>query len=139
MILASNPQAAINFSIDAGLGKTWHKIKGHNNFNEVCHNLHKYREKASNSDQITLKFIILPGTNDNQVEFDAVIALMHSLGVKLMWISRDGRFKYNASNEYQQRLINAAKKFHSMLCDKNMSADLTDFSHEEKKLITLPS
>ncbi len=106
--LAANPSSLINLSIDAGTRETWFKIKGRDNFPVVKENLARYRRAGNNFGQITLKYIILPGINDNRADYEALSILMKDLGVRELLISRDIKYLYNAPSEYTEKLIRAA-------------------------------
>lgn len=92
-ILEGNPQSSINLSIDAGTSETWYKVKGVDNFDTVVDNLVKYSQRSIRPEQITLKYIILPGINDNLNDYQAVIEIMKRLKIKKLIISRDNRFR----------------------------------------------
>ncbi|HAU86732.1 MAG TPA: hypothetical protein DCW90_14945 [Lachnospiraceae bacterium] len=93
-ILERNPKAVINLSIDAGTVETWFKVKGVNNFDTVLQNLNRYSSKCSNPEQITLKYIVLPGVNDNLEDYQALAQIMKSLHIKELIISRDNRLRF---------------------------------------------
>ena len=102
--LASNPNSCIHLSIDSGTPKTWKKIKGANNFNTVLDNLRKYSESCIVPGQILLKYIILPGINDNSEDYIAVVEIMKSLKVNYITVSCDIRGK-NLRNEKQSKAL----------------------------------
>ena len=93
--LGKNPRSEINLSIDSGTAKTWYKVKGVNNFNTVIDNLNKYSANSARPGQITLKYIVLPGINDNLADYQGVIEIMKVLKAEQLQISRDSRFKYS--------------------------------------------
>jgi wyosine [tRNA(Phe)-imidazoG37] synthetase (radical SAM superfamily) len=92
-ILGANPRSSINLSIDAGTSETWYKVKGVDNFDTVMDNLAKYSASCIRLEQITLKYIILPGINDNLEDYRAVIEIMKQLKIEKLIISRDNRFR----------------------------------------------
>ncbi len=89
--LHDNPMASINISIDSGTAETWHKVKGVNNFNRVIENLMMYRKFANHAEQITIKYIILPGINDSDNDFISCVQILKNLGVSALKLSRDAR------------------------------------------------
>jgi wyosine [tRNA(Phe)-imidazoG37] synthetase (radical SAM superfamily) len=110
-ILGTNSRAFINLSIDAGTAETWRKVKGVDNFNKVIDNLIKYSSSSICPEQITLKYIILMGINDNLEDYLGVIEIMKKLKIKKLIISRDNRFRIEKliiSREY--RLSNERHK-----------------------------
>ena len=63
----------LNCSLDAGTPETFAKIKGVDCFWDVVDNLRKY--SASSRDRMRLKYIILPGINDNDADMDGFISI----------------------------------------------------------------
>ncbi len=100
--LSANPNSAINLSIDAGTPQTWLKVKGVNNFEDIAINLVKYFNASARPGQITLKYIVLPGINDNIQDYLSVIELMKILKVKHLTIARDTSIKYSIIRSSQK-------------------------------------
>lgn len=94
-ILETNPLSSINFSIDSGTAKTWKIVKGVDNFSVVLSNLKEYR-KVSNSNQIQLKYILLPGMNTSLKDFTGIIRIMKDLGITNLIISHDFAISSNS-------------------------------------------
>jgi len=90
--LHANPCSELTFSIDAGTSKTWHKIKGVDNFAVVKENVIKYVESSKNpAGQIFLKYLILPGVNDDIKNFSKFVEFAKILKLKMIGIARDIR------------------------------------------------
>ena len=70
-LLKSN-QAKIQVSMDAGLRDTFAKVKGLDFWDKVSANLRKYAEHCL-PNQIELKFILMPGVNDNDLDIDGFL------------------------------------------------------------------
>lgn len=133
--LKANPNSSINLSIDAGTPNTWLKIKGVNNFEAVMMNLVNYHNNSSRPGQITLKYIILPGINDNVEDYNSVIEIMKILECKHLTLSRDTSKKYSINEEDEQKLIQAAGQFLLLLSKNNMSVDMFTYTPEEREKI----
>jgi hypothetical protein len=103
--LSTIRNSALNLSIDAGTPETWRKVKGISNYNEVVDNLKQYHKAG----KITLKYIILPGINDNIDDYTGVSELMLALDVPMLEISKD------ISKPIDDAHINAHKKLTSVL------------------------
>ena len=89
-ILHDNPGAFYNTSIDCGTAETWKKIKQVDNFEKVVSNLHQYAACCHDvATQLTLKYIVLPGINDNEKDYRGVFSLMRQIGAKVLVISRE--------------------------------------------------
>jgi len=97
--LSENPRSLMELSIDAGTPESWRKVKGFNNFDTIKENLQKYRNNCISSEQITLKYVMLPDINDNKEDFDSLIEIMQSLDVTHLRISRDHLRRYSKTDD----------------------------------------
>ena len=131
--LATNPMSSINLSIDSGTRDTWRRVKGVDNFGSVVENLAKYRESSARAGQITLKYIVLPGVNDGQADYEAVVGLMKALGTNHLTLARDARTKYNDCGEEQDRLVASAGRLVALLRTSGLTCDMFTFSPAEKE------
>jgi hypothetical protein len=113
--LAANPESGILFSVDAGTRETWRKVKGFDNYGAIVENLHRYRGSAQPS-QLRLKYIIFPGINDGQADFEGAIALAKSLGRNYMVLAHDRR----PSQDPPGALAAAAGRFAATLLQNGM-------------------
>ena len=74
-------------SIDAGTQKTFKKIKGVDLFDTVCDNLGRYAQNGF----VQLKYIVLPGLNDNEEDVSGIIDVCKRTKIKQLSISRNNR------------------------------------------------
>ena len=131
--LHDNPNSFINLSIDAGTPETWEKVKGVDNFDKVTENLAKYYARSARPDQITLKYIVLPGINDVYEDYQSLMEIMKVLEVKHLSISRDTPKKYSIDQQERAKLTGAAAYLLAM-CHKNgISYDMLTYTQEEQK------
>jgi molybdenum cofactor biosynthesis enzyme MoaA len=136
--LEVNPLSGINLSIDSGTAETWRRIKGTDNFRKVVENLGKYCASSSRPGQITLKYIVLPGINDGQGDYEGVIALMKALGTGHLALARDSRTKYSKGPEAEAeaaKLIVAAGRLVAMLHEIGLTYDMLTFSPHERNMV----
>ncbi len=133
--LSANPNSAINLSIDAGTPKTWHKVKGVDNFEAVTTNLVKYYGRSARPGQISLKYIVLPGINNTQADYFSVIEIMKILKVPHLTVSRDMREKYTLTAEQREMLIGAAGYLVAMLHKNRMTLDMFTYTPEERERV----
>jgi hypothetical protein len=136
--LGANPSSSINLSIDSGTAETWRRIKGFDNFGRVVGNLGKYRDSSARPGQITLKYIVLPGLNDGNGDYEGVVALMKALGTGHLTLARDARTKYGHSPEAAEeteRLIASAGRLAAMLYANGLTFDMFTFSPCERKMV----
>lgn len=131
--LHDNPGSAINLSIDAGTSETWKKVKGFDNFEEVTSNLVQYYKRSARAGQITLKYIVLPGINDNYEDYASLMEIIKILEVKHLTLSRDTGKKYSLSGRERTDLLGAAAYLLAM-CHKNgVEFDMFTYTAEEQK------
>lgn len=135
--LSSNPSSKINLSIDSGTPKTWYKVKGVDNFSHVMDNLVKYFNSSSGQNQITMKYIVLPGINDYIEDYFSVIEIMKILKVKHLSVSRDVHIKYSNDDKSKNtaNLIGAAGYLAAMLHKNEFTLDLFTYTPDERKLV----
>jgi len=108
--LRRNPQSKIDMSLDCGTSETWKIIKRRDNFQNVLENLEKYRKYTTEDDQLQLKYIVLPGVNTSDEDFDGIVKIMKLLNVPKLVLSRDfGDSSENRSDFVQglKRLVKA--------------------------------
>ncbi len=132
--LRNSPESKINLSIDAGLSDTWQKVKGVNNFEKVIDNLIKYHNAVQDPNQITLKYIVMPGINTTEGDYMNLIRIMNSLKITRLEVSRDVRYKYDLSVDKTDLLYSVAYLF--VLCLwHGIQCFFWVFSEDEKSLI----
>jgi len=129
--LVANPRSWINVSIDSGTGETWRRVKGFDNFGEVVENLCRYRD-GSGPNQIMLKYIIFPGVNDDQADFEAAVELMKTLRVGHMRLARDFRAAAAPAAEESEKLAASAGRLVALLFQNKLSFDWLWFTPAEK-------
>jgi sulfatase maturation enzyme AslB (radical SAM superfamily) len=80
-------RAALYVSLDSGTRETFAAIKGVDAFPQVIDNLRKYAKCAPGV--IGLKYIFLPGRNDNAQDVDGFVELVEELGSAFVFLSYD--------------------------------------------------
>lgn len=132
--LKNNPHSAIDVSLDAGTPSTWYKVKGVNNFETVAMNLTQYYLTSGREGQIALKYIVFPGINDSDEDYETLMEMMKILKVSHLTISRDTRTKYQLNQKEENDLVVAAGRL-AALCYKNdLSIDMFTYTPEEQQL-----
>ena len=78
-------KTTINCSVDAGTRETYKRVKGVDCFERVCENLRRYSENAL----LDLKYIFLPGINDDDANIDGFMRLIDELCPDHVILSRN--------------------------------------------------
>ncbi len=77
-------------SLDSGTAQTYKAIKQVDCFNNVVNNLREYIKASDNARyNITLKYILVDGINDNKDEISAFINLSKNIGIKKVRVDVD--------------------------------------------------
>lgn len=117
-ILFHNKNAFLMCDLDAGTPETYIKVKGFNKFGIVRENLKKYSQYG----RVKVKYIILPGWNDTDADYQGTIELMKYLGIGQLQLSPE----FNTSRENDRAAIReilfAAARFMALLKENAMEA-----------------
>lgn len=84
--LAKKNESFIAVALDSGTRKTYKAIKGADVFEKVVANLHKYKAKGC---RIILKYILLPGYNDNLEDINGFIKIAKDIQVQQITLSQN--------------------------------------------------
>lgn len=132
--LRKSSKSTMNLSIDAGFSDTWQKVKGVNNFEKVLDNLVQYSNAAQDSNQVTLKYIVMPGINTTEGDYMNLISIMNSLKITRLEVSRDVRYKYDSTVDKTDLLYSVAYLY--VLCLLHgIQCFFCVFSEDEKSWI----
>jgi wyosine [tRNA(Phe)-imidazoG37] synthetase (radical SAM superfamily) len=102
-------------SVDAGTSKTFKKSKGVDLFDKVYANLKKYSKYG----KIVIKYILIPGINDNDDDFTGVAGLLNNISEDSIWVSTD---MYMLGNDTTHLNIEPLAKFVRFLSKKGIRA-----------------
>ena len=127
--------SSINLSIDAGTSETWYRVKGFHNFDSVLSNLQKYKSKCAGTEQITFKYIVLPGINDSQEDYLGIVKIMEDLEIKRLVLSRDVNEKYGVTENDKIGLISAASKLALICSEKQIEVVYGNYTLNEQNSI----
>jgi molybdenum cofactor biosynthesis enzyme MoaA len=86
-ILENGKNSFISTSMDAGTRETFAKVKNRDAWDVVCNNLHKYSNGGQNI--VRLKYIALPGFNDNLADADGFLKLCTDINARHVALSRN--------------------------------------------------
>ena len=84
--LAKNSRSNLSVGLDSGTAETYEKIKRVRTFDTVVDNLHKYHDAGV---RIILKYILIPGLNDNLEDINRFIDIAKSVGTVHVTLSQN--------------------------------------------------
>jgi len=114
--LNRNPKSRILVSLDAGTAETWAIVKRRDNFKKTIDNLTEYRKYTTNDDQIELKYIVMPGINTAEEDFDGIVEIMKMLNVPRLVISKN----FWKSEDEESKLLEEFKRLILKLIENNL-------------------
>ena len=82
-----------------------------------------------------LKYIVLPGINNNIDDYLFVIEIMKILCIKQLTIARDTSVKYNSNSDLLENLIIASGYLLAILAKNKMTADMFTFTPTEREKV----
>ena len=85
--------------------------------------------------QLSLKYIVLPGINDNEEDYISLMNLMNQLGAETLEISRDLRFKFTMTDSERAKLIDSAARLVQYCSMNDIMTSMIFYSPEEEKSI----
>lgn len=91
-------KGTVVISLDSGCSQTYEKIKKVNKFIDVCNNIKKYA--SSNINNIIIKYIIVPGYNDNIKEIDKFFKLMKQFNINTVALDIEVQYAMKYENKY---------------------------------------
>lgn len=119
-----NNKGKIVVSIDSGTSKTYKNIKQIDAFQKVCSNIEQYYSVTTNHpENIVIKYIIIPGFNDNIKEIKNFFKLIKSLKITTVALDIELQYARNLENKNLSPHIyflvdyfeNLAKKYNMQL------------------------
>ena len=120
--LASN-KGSVVISIDSATKETYKKIKQVDAFELVCESIKKYVEASK--DNVIIKYVIVPGYNDNVDEINEFFKLMNSLGVKKLAVDIEVQYARKYENKNVSPHIYLLHDYFEYMANKNNMELLT--------------
>jgi hypothetical protein len=99
--LLSKQRSVLHVSVDSGTNQTFKKIKGFDLFDQVKANLKKYSQDGL----VELKYIFLPGVNDNVADIDGFFGLFKEINACSMTISFDLHASHILSDQTRDMVL----------------------------------
>ena len=116
-------KGTVVISLDSGCSKTYHKIKQVDCFNKVCETIQKYSK--ANPDSIIVKYILIPGVNDNIKEIDNFFKLMNTYGIKTVALDIEVQYAMKYENKNVSEHVYLLVDYFEQLAEKSNIRMLT--------------
>lgn len=101
----ANGTVEVTVSIDAGTKKTHKQIKMVDSYDKVIENLRRYsKAQKKYKKQVTTKYIIVPGINDNEQEIYAWLLLNKELEIKVTALDIDITWFHKNNNNIPKQI-----------------------------------
>ena len=118
--------ACVVISLDSGSRETFKRIKRIDAFDKVVQNIYKYSE-GTNSEKLTLKYIIVPGINDNISEFKKFLQIAKNAHARYIRIDIEARYLRSVNNNINPFYLKMAEKMNSFAEKEGFDTDLYAF------------
>lgn len=118
-------KGTVVISLDSGTSETYKKIKQVDAFDLVCESIRKYVE--AQADNVVIKYILVPGVNDNIKEIDAFFALMKKFGVKRIALDIEVQYARKYENKDVSPHIHLLNDYFEMTA-KKLGIELLTYS-----------
>jgi len=116
----------LKVSMDSGTKETFRVVKGKDQFEATIKNLKRYREYDT-FDKMKLKYIVIPGVNDSDHDYDGIINILHTLNMSNLQLSFDSYMPFRSVFYSFIKLI-------SMLKDSGLTFSLADNVHNTEQI-----
>lgn len=90
-------KGSVVISLDSGSSETYKKVKQVDRFDNVIETIRKYTN--ANSNNVIIKYIIIPGVNDNIKEIDLFFNLMKKHGIKTVALDLEVQYARKHENK----------------------------------------
>ncbi len=122
-------------SLDCGSRKTYKKIKRIDAFDKVIENIHKYN-KGANPNRVSLKYIIIPGINDNINEFKKFLKIAKAAKIKHIRLDIEARYLRSVNNCINPYYIKMGKRMNKLANNLGLSCELYSFFQQSLSKIS---
>ena len=119
-LLLLGKNSFLRCDLDAGTPETYIKVKGFNKFNIVRENLKKYAQHGA----VKLKYVVLPGWNDTQADYEGTVRFLKELGLGEMMLSLEFGLSRDGDRMHIREALFAAARLMAMLEQNGIQAIL---------------
>lgn len=106
-----NGAISLVISPDAGTKETYTKIKGGKTFDKVWNHIKKYSLFQKNPDQVKVKYILIPGVNDDLKEVTKWFEMIQKNNVKAIAVSIEQKWYFKNYPNFSQDIYQKIKYF----------------------------
>ena len=131
--LLLNQSSYISCDLDAGTPETYIKVKGFNRFGVVCENLKKYAQYGT----VKLKYIILPGWNDSQADYEGTVAILKGLRLNELMLSPEFGASREGDRAKIREVLFSTARFMALLEDNGIQAVLPEPFWKKENMVVV--
>lgn len=129
-LLSLGKNSFLQCDVDSGTPETYIKIKGFNAFDTVCKHLKQYARHGT----VKLKYVILPGWNDSQADYEGSIRLLKELGGDELVLSLEFGVSRDGDRMRIREALYAAARFMALLEESGIRAVFPDWAWKSEHL-----
>lgn len=122
-LLSLGKDSFLRCDLDAGTPETYIKVKGFDKFDTVRKHLKKYIQYGT----VSLKYIVLPGWNDSQADYEGTVALLRELGINELLLSLELGLSRDGSRMQIREALYAAARLTALLEENGIEAVFSDY------------
>lgn len=111
-------------SPDSGTKQTYEKIKKVNCFDKVWENIRKYTSALENLHLLKVKYIIIPGVNDNKEEIDKWFDLIIKNKVKAVSLSVEQHWYFENNPNFPKHILETIKYIQDKTQQLNLDLEI---------------
>jgi len=131
-LLSRNSRSFLQCDLDAGTPETYIKVKGFHKFYVVKENLKKYAQHGN----VKLKYLVLPGWNDTDADYEGTVELLRDLGLTELQLSPESRASRENDRFVIREILFAVARFMKALEENGIQVILSDvFWQKQHKAI----
>lgn len=129
-LLSRGKNSFLQCDLDAGTPETYIKVKGFNKFDAVCENLKRYAQFGT----VKLKYIVLPGWNDSQADYEGTVTLLKDLHINELQLSPEASLSRDGTPMQVRETLYATARFMVLLEQNNIQAAFPDAFWKQEHL-----
>lgn len=121
-LLKSHKNSFLQCDLDAGTPETYIKVKGFNKYETVKNNLNEYSKYG----EVRLKYVVLPGFNDSEEDYDGAVCLLKELNLNTIALSPEFNVGLYGNKTQKREMLFSAARFIVKLTNAGIQYSLSE-------------